>query len=488
MPASGEARRSRRRRSVLAGIALVLACLTIVLATTSLWVHQVVLNTDRFTSLVTNVISEPAVIDPISSRVSEQVVVALGVEQRIADRLPDAAKPLARALAVQIQDAIDKRLQQVLANPKIQTALLATVRFAHEHMVNLLRGDTTAVTIVDGYIQLNVFPIVGAALTELQSMGLIPADIQLPDLSADDAPAVLAQRLQDSLGVTLPPNFGTIPLIQAARLETAQGLVQAFDVLVVVLIVLAIALVALALWLARDRRRMVVYLALAIIVAFILSRFAIRGIESFIVSQVANPDMATGLREILDAVVANLGGVTTIVIVVTAIVAVAAYLLGRPAWFVRLTSGRAPVIYAPATTGAAGATPGAATVDSPAATTADTASSATSASAADPAAAVATTRVATPGAAEPIVPGAEPAAASTGRPELRPLVREHRSTAEKAGIAAIAFAIAWLALGIEIALLGAALVGAWLIIVRLLADESDDGGGTQPGAGSVVGR
>ena len=463
---------------MLAGIALVLACLTIVLATTSLWVHQVVLNTDRFTSLVTNVISEPAVIDPISARVSEQVVVALGVEQRIADRLPDAAKPLARALAVQIQDAIDKRLQQVLANPKIQAALLATIRFAHEHMVNLLRGDTSAVTIVDGYIQLNVFPIVGAALTEIQSMGLIPADIQLPDLSADEAPGILAQRLQDTLGITLPPNFGTIPLVQAARLETAQGLVQAFDVLVVVLIVLAIALAALALWLARDRRRMLVYLALATIVAFILSRFAIRGIESFIVSQVANPDMATGLREILDAVVANLGGVTTIVIVATAIVAVVAYLLGRPAWLVRLTSRHASAIYAPATTGAgAGATPGAATVDA-----------ATSAASSADAAAVATTRVATPGSPAPIVPSTAPAATSTGRPELRPLVREHRSTAEKAGIAAIAFAIAWLALGIEIALLGAALVGAWLLIVHLLADESDDGGGTQPGAGSVVGR
>jgi hypothetical protein len=145
-----------------------------------------------------------------------------------------------------------------------------------------------------------------------------------------------------------------------------------------------------------------------------------------------------------------------------------------------LTSRRAPAIYSPSATGAA--------VDSAAATTVDTATSATSASAADPAAAVATTRVVTPATAEPIAPGTEPAATPTGRPELRPLVREHRSTAEKAGIAAIAFAIAWLALGIEIALLGAALVGAWLLIVHLLADESDDDGGTQPGAGSVVGR
>ena len=35
---------------------------------------------------------------------------------------------------------------------------------------------------------LDVFPVVGAALTELQSMGLIPADVQLPDLTLARCP------------------------------------------------------------------------------------------------------------------------------------------------------------------------------------------------------------------------------------------------------------------------------------------------------------
>ena len=52
--------RADGRRRVLSGVALVLACLTILLATVAVWVHQVAFNTDRFTGLVANVIDEPA--------------------------------------------------------------------------------------------------------------------------------------------------------------------------------------------------------------------------------------------------------------------------------------------------------------------------------------------------------------------------------------------------------------------------------------------
>ena len=90
--------RSSRRRRVLAGIALVLACLTILLTTLAVWTHQVALNTNRFTSLVENVVTDPAVTDPISKRISIQVVDALGIQERLEARLPDAIKPLAGAL------------------------------------------------------------------------------------------------------------------------------------------------------------------------------------------------------------------------------------------------------------------------------------------------------------------------------------------------------------------------------------------------------
>ncbi|HEU5204317.1 MAG TPA: hypothetical protein VFU17_08475, partial [Candidatus Limnocylindrales bacterium] len=74
-PASGQGR--GRRRSVLAGIALVLACLAILVATVAVWSHQVAFNTDRFTTLASTALDDPEVIDPLAARMSAQVVQAL---------------------------------------------------------------------------------------------------------------------------------------------------------------------------------------------------------------------------------------------------------------------------------------------------------------------------------------------------------------------------------------------------------------------------
>ena len=98
--------RAPRRRRVLAGIALVLACLSIVVTTIGIWTHQVALNTDRFSVLIESVVTDPAVVDPVSARISSQVVEAVGVQARLESRLPDALRPLAGALTVAIRDRI----------------------------------------------------------------------------------------------------------------------------------------------------------------------------------------------------------------------------------------------------------------------------------------------------------------------------------------------------------------------------------------------
>ena len=189
--------RAPRRRRVLSGIALVLACISILVTTVAVWTHQVALNTDRFTALVESVMTDPAVTDPISARISTQVVDASDVQGRLEARLPDALQPLAGTLTIAIRDAIDQRLRVALQDPRLQAALVGTVSFTHEQVVRLLRGESDVVTLVDGYLTLDVFPVVGAALAELQSMGLIPADVQLPDLTAPEAPEAAGPAPRD---------------------------------------------------------------------------------------------------------------------------------------------------------------------------------------------------------------------------------------------------------------------------------------------------
>jgi hypothetical protein len=319
-----------RARGILSGIVLVLACIAILVSTVAVWVHQVALNTDRFTELVSTVSTDPAVIDPIADRISTQVVEAVDVQGRLENRLPDVLQPLAGTMAAAVQNAIDKRLQTALLDPQVNAALVNAIGFTHERMVRVLRGDSTSLSVVDGYVVLDLFPVVGVALTQLQTMGIIPADVQLPDLTSPDARDVLDQRLDAALGVTVPPTFGTIQLMPADRLIAAQGLVRVFDAFVIVMIVAAVLLSLLAIGLAAHRARMLLFLAIGVIVAFLLARLAIHTIEGVLTDGIANGDVRGAIRALLDATFESLRSITVFVLIGTVIVAILAFFASRP--------------------------------------------------------------------------------------------------------------------------------------------------------------
>ncbi len=430
-----------RSRRILSGIALVLACLTILVTTVAVWAHQVAFNTDRFTALVSTVVDEPAVIDPLAAAISTQVVEGLDVQTRIESRLPDAVKSLAAPLTLAFGDALEKRLQVALRDSRIQTALVRTVSFAHERVMNLLRDKPQSVSVVDGYIVIDVFPVVGAALAELQANGIIPADVQLPDLSNPEAPGVLAGRVESALGVTLPDDFGTIRLMPADRILAARSVVRIFDLLVIMLIVLSLLLVALALWLARDRRRMVLYLAIGTLIVFLLARLATNAITNALVGGIADQGLSGAVRTVLDATIADLRSLTAIILVGTAILAVAAYIWGRPAW---LTSAAGQVGSSAGRAGSAALAAGTA--------------------------------------------GVGAAASSTpSRASVEDTVRDNRATVERAGIAVIVFIVAWIALGLGIALVGAALVIGFELVLRGVgSDQGDQPGVAAEGAPAPV--
>jgi hypothetical protein len=396
-------RTTGKGRRVLAGVAFVLACLLILVSTVAVWARQVAFNTDRFTALTASVMAQPEVLDPLSARISQQVIDALDVQTRLAAKLPGPTQALAPVLTRSIQDAIDKRLQVVLADPRIQGALVNMISFTHAGVMHLLRDEPGAISVVDGYVQFEVFPVVGAALAELQANGLILAGVQLPDLSTPDDPGVIRQRLAAALGITLPADFGTIRLMPADRLLAARSAVKAFDTIVVALLVLTAVLVLLAVWLARHRRRMVVYLGIGTIIAFLLGRLAIHGIENVLISGITDPDLGNGVRTIFDATLADLRRLTSIVLVVTGVVAIVAYLLGRPQWLVDATA-----------------------------------------------------------------PRGESGGGLSG------VIRRNRSAIQWGGLAIIAFLVAWIAVGLDIALLGAALVIGYLLIMRAISAPSED--------------
>src|SRR4051794_1171679 len=82
-------------RRISVGAMVVIVALLIPLTVTVTWVHRTVLNTDSYVSTVQPIASDPAVIDSVSRRVTDQIYAALDPEQVIADALPPKAVFLA---------------------------------------------------------------------------------------------------------------------------------------------------------------------------------------------------------------------------------------------------------------------------------------------------------------------------------------------------------------------------------------------------------
>jgi hypothetical protein len=196
--------------------------------------------------------------------------------------------------------------------------------------MNLLRGQAPAVTDANGQVVIEVYPALLVALQELQTAGIIGADVQLPDPATAEPPGVIRGILENRLGVTLPADFGTIPIMTVDQLQTAQTAVKAFDIIVIALIVLAVVLVALAIWLSAKRRRMVIYLAIGTIVAFVLARLFTNAATDALTTGIAQEGLRGAIESILNATLADFRGWAFLILIATGIIGIVAYAYGRP--------------------------------------------------------------------------------------------------------------------------------------------------------------
>jgi hypothetical protein len=327
-----------RGRSVVMALLYLFTCLAMVASVLLVWSHQVALNTDRFVTVSTRIASDPVAIAGASDRLATQIGTAVDLETRLADALPDRAKPLAPLIASTIEDSLSNLIERGLSSQQFQQAWETANRVAHQNIVRLLRGETDKVTLVDGQVTLNLLPIVGSILTQIQTAGIIPASVNIPDLSDPEQAQASIDRLSNALGRPLPEDFGQIPLMKAEGLDTAQALVQAFDIVVVVAIVLTIALVVLTILLARHRLRMAIFLALGAAVAYAVSVWIVQALERTVVSAIATGDGSV-IKAMFADFTADLTSWLTWIAIGSVGLAVLLYLLSRPSWLVRLLGG-----------------------------------------------------------------------------------------------------------------------------------------------------
>jgi uncharacterized membrane protein len=276
-------------------------------------------------------------------------------------------------------------------------------------------------------VNLNLLGLIDDALHQLQAAGLIPASVVLPDISNADVPEAAITKIETALGVSLPDDFGQIPLFRSDRLATAQAAVKIFDLIVIGLALLTLVLMVAVVLLARSRLRAIVALGIGAAVSLVAARLIIRGIEGALADALADSTGSTTVTVVIRTVMEDAVSLIGLVAVVAIVVAIVAYVLSRPAWAVRAAGAARS-----STTQLAGAAAGATE------------------------------------------------STSGGRAGLAALIRTHRAGLRWMGAGVVVFVIGFVAIGPELAILAAAMLGLYWIGLEVLgrpsADEPVSGG------------
>lgn len=337
-PRASSASRRRTLPAWLTVILVILTCVGVLASTMVIWVEATMLNTDRFVALVAPLGSDPQVINSVSQYAADQVVAALDIPNRTASALPIDGRFLTGPLERVVHDFVQTRTTDFLNSDQGQALWQAQVRRVHAGLVAVLRGQTSTIGSANGALTLDLLPILAAILSRMQQSlpGLIPFGVTIPDLSAAKTPAQARQELAQALGVQLAPDFGVITLVQSVTLRTAQRIVSILDALQIVLPLVTLALALLTLWLAADRRRTLLLLGVVTAALFLVAML----VTQFVLGKIPDAAPTSPAHEIVTSlaglVQTNLLGTLVVGLFIGLVVALGAYLAGRPGWLMRL--------------------------------------------------------------------------------------------------------------------------------------------------------
>jgi hypothetical protein len=329
-----------RARRVLVGLLVVLSCLGVVAGVVSWWTHETLLKTDRFMAVVGPLGQDPAVQQMIADKATEQIFTGLQVESRVKDALPDKLGILAAPISKAVRDFTQARMEKFTQSEEFQTLWTKGIGTAHQGAVRLIRDEAPNVSVVNGEVRLNLMPFIAKGLEQVAQGAAdlfgLNVDIQLPEIAANEDPSAARLLLQQRLGLSLPDDFGTIPLMSESQLTSVQTSVKMFDRLVVALILFTLIFFVLSIVLSLNRRRTLIELGLGIAAAFLIARAATRRIEAMIVDSITDPNTRGAAKAGITTVLGNLRTIGLWILAIGIIVAVAAYLVGRPKWFMRV--------------------------------------------------------------------------------------------------------------------------------------------------------
>ncbi|MFC8242769.1 hypothetical protein [Streptomyces chartreusis] len=185
---------ARITRKTASAVLIVLTCILVPVALLTVWVHDIVLDTDRYVSTVSPLASDPAIEDAAVKRITQAADVRVNGSQAASDiaawlqsqGLPPRAAEAVKGLGPQLDEAVNATVEKVatrfVESDRFERIWTDANRAAHNAVVHALTGEGRgAIGVSDGTVTLDVGAAVDQVKQALVDAGLSPAS-KIPDV------------------------------------------------------------------------------------------------------------------------------------------------------------------------------------------------------------------------------------------------------------------------------------------------------------------
>ena len=327
--------------NAIVGLLLLTGSIAFVLTAVAGWTHQTALDPNRFVTVVTDATTDPQVIESLGTRIADQVVTRLGLEARLANLLPDALDRLALPVTEAVHDRIGIATTKVLSSAEFQQFWAAALARLHTGLLAIVNGNAEFFTTTNGKLSLDLLAVIDTVISELQTNGILPTVADFPRFAAAADRTDFLARLSTYVEAELPPDFGMVPIADAAAVETAANALHLFDQLIYALAIATLVLTGLGIILADQRWRAVAWTGVTIEVLLGIVLVILVATQRSASNVVANPDN----RVLLGGLVGSLAESLTLWL---AVIAVAVLMITIPASFLAHRTGRKKAQVVPA--------------------------------------------------------------------------------------------------------------------------------------------
>jgi hypothetical protein len=173
-------------RTPVATLLIVLGCILAPVSVLAVWTANQVSDTNRYVANVTPLISDPAIQNALTDKITNQIVTQLNVpgltsqaatllNQKGLPRVATLLQGFSGSLESAVQGFVHTRVHKIITGPRMANAWVQVNRVAHEQLVAALSGRTTsnsAVSVSNGQVTLDLAPFIEIAKQDLASRGL----------------------------------------------------------------------------------------------------------------------------------------------------------------------------------------------------------------------------------------------------------------------------------------------------------------------------